>query len=248
MKFIFIAFLIMLTFICSAQNVDENKFMLKITGFTQDSELEKAGAKVVAINANPSGKNINVMAGSEYVRGFPKKFGALINHFEADFGLAFDGDADRVVFVDTKSNLIDGDHILGLLADYLDRDSRLLGKSVVTTHMRNAGLKRFIENHGLRLYETPVGDKNVVAKILELRQEFREEQKYGLGGEQSGHVVLINNQYVTGDGIRTALFLMKAFLQSSLNEFDEFAAVLQKTPQIIGEWCVVHRRYRISIY
>lgn len=196
--------------------------------------FEKAGAKVIAINANPSGKNINVAAGSEYVRSYPDKFGALINHFGADFGLAFDGDADRVVFVDTESNLIDGDHILGLLANYLDNENRLLEKSVITTHMRNAGLKHFIENHGMRLFETPVGDKNVVAKILEIQREKHDNRKYGLGGEQSGHIILLNEQYVTGDGIRTALFLMKAFLKSYLKNFSEFAAVLQKTPQIIA--------------
>jgi phosphoglucosamine mutase len=101
----------------------------------------RLGAQVIAVHASPTGTNINFRAGSEHVRRQVSDIGALIRQSEADFGLAFDGDADRVVFVDEKGSLIDGDHMIGMLANYFHEQNRLLGGAVVTTVMRNSGLK-----------------------------------------------------------------------------------------------------------
>ncbi len=109
--------------------------------FIAPEVLTRLGLQVVAIHASPNGLNINVDAGSEHVRRSLEEMNLLIQHHQARFGLAFDGDADRVVFVDERGSLIDGDHMLGMLARYFDARGQLLGRSVVTTVMRNSGLK-----------------------------------------------------------------------------------------------------------
>ena len=194
----------------------------------------RASARVITIHASPNGTNINDRSGSEYARRTPDELGKLIRHFKANFGLAFDGDADRVVFVDEDGILIDGDHMLGFLARYLYQNDQLAANSVVTTIMRNTGLKKYIESSGLKLFETPVGDKYVVEKILDIRDQKIEMSKLGLGGEQAGHIDLINDEFTTGDGIRTALFVMRAYLDSGAQSLGKFAQTIGKTPQIIA--------------
>jgi len=196
--------------------------------------FQRAGARVIAINASPTGFNINVNAGSEHVRRNPERLSEIIQHFQANFGLAFDGDADRVVLVDEAGTLIDGDHILGFLSRYLDRRGALLGRSVVTTNMRNNGLKHLIESAGLELYETPVGDKYVSDKLMQLWNENSEPGKIGLGGEQAGHIILLDQEHITGDGIRAGLFVLNAYLESGAATLAEFATGVGKTPQIIA--------------
>lgn len=196
--------------------------------------FSRSGAKVVALHASPTGLNINLSCGSERVRRNPSEMGNIIRYYQADLGLAFDGDADRVVFVDQDGVLIDGDHMLGFLSRYLDQRDLLLSRSVVTTTMRNQGLKQFVENSDLNMYETPVGDKYVVEKIMSLWHENQDEGKIGLGGEQSGHIILFDGEHHTGDGIRTALFVLNAFLQSHSQSFADFAKGIGKTPQIIA--------------
>jgi phosphoglucosamine mutase len=194
----------------------------------------KAGAVPIVVHASPTGDNINLACGSEMVRRSPQTMSAQIKQHQAHFGLAFDGDADRVVFVDEEGSLIDGDHILGFLARYLMKNNTLLGNAVVTTNMRNTGLKHFLEETGLLLYETPVGDKYVVDKLLELRRENQGPDLIGLGGEQAGHIDLVNDQFMTGDGIRTALFVLRAYLESGAPSLASFAKGIGKTPQIIA--------------
>lgn len=197
--------------------------------------LTRAGARVIAVHASPTGSNINDRSGSEHVRRAPGELGDLIRLFKADFGLAFDGDADRVVFVDEESNLIDGDHMLGFLAHYLHQKNQLLADSVVTTNMRNSGLKAYLLSIGLTVHETPVGDKYVVDKLLEIRDNNEnEEGKLGLGGEQAGHIDIINDEFTTGDGIRTALFVIRAYLETGAQSMTSFAQRIGKTPQIIA--------------
>ncbi len=196
--------------------------------------FDRAGAHVIAIHASPTGSNINGRAGSEFARQHPDKVKALIHQHQADFYLAFDGDGDRVVFVDEKGTLIDGDHMLGMLAHYFDSQHKLLGRSVVTTTMRNEGLKNYLQRAGLQLFETPVGDKYVVEKLLELQGQFPHEGKVGLGGEQAGHIVLVDDEHTTGDGIRTALFVIRAFIESGETAMSQFATGIGKTPQVIA--------------
>jgi len=196
--------------------------------------FQRAGANVVAVNASPTGLNINFNAGSEYVRRSPEKFSALIEQHQANFGVAFDGDADRVIFVDEAGVLIDGDHMLGFLSRYLRGRGLLLKDSVVTTTMRNEGLKRFVEAAKLEMHETPVGDKYVVDKLLQLRDKGSQAGRIGLGGEQAGHIILLDEGHVTGDGIRTALFVLDAYRESGSQTLAEFAAGVEKLPQIIA--------------
>jgi phosphoglucosamine mutase len=196
--------------------------------------FQRTGANIIAVNASPTGLNINFNAGSEYVRRFPNKFHGLIRQNGANCGLAFDGDADRVVFVDEEGTLIDGDHMLGFLSRYLDQRGILLERSVVTTTMRNEGLKRYVESANIQLFETPVGDKYVIEKLMQLWNRNTEKGKIGLGGEQAGHIILLDEEHMTGDGLRTGLFVLNAFVESKNNSLAEFAAGVGKTPQIIA--------------
>jgi phosphoglucosamine mutase len=196
--------------------------------------FSRLGAQVAAVNASPSGLNINVEAGSEFVRQRPDKIGALVKSYNANFGIAFDGDADRVIFIDEQGGVVDGDHLLAILARYFDGRRLLLSKTVVTTTMRNGGLKNFTEAANLKLVETPVGDKYIVEKLVSLRNDMTPPKMIGLGGEQSGHIVLLNPDFTAGDGIRTALYLIKAFNESGAASLSALAATLTKTPQIIA--------------
>lgn len=194
----------------------------------------RAGANPIAIHAMPNGLNVNHKCGSEWARRAPRELGALAPQLGACFSLAFDGDADRVVFVDEDSNLIDGDHMLGFLSVFLAKKNQLLGNSIVTTTMRNTGLRQYVENAGLVMYETPVGDKYVVEKLIQLRSQYDQPGRLGLGGEQAGHIDLIDDLWTTGDGIRTALFVLRAYLESGATTLAEFATGVGKTPQIIA--------------
>jgi phosphoglucosamine mutase len=168
------------------------------------------------------------------VRRSLEEMNLLVRHHQACFGLAFDGDADRVVFIDERGGLIDGDHMLGMLARYFDAGGRLLARSVVTTVMRNSGLKARLEQAGIKMYETPVGDKYVTDKIFDLRQAFPTKSSVGIGGEQAGHILIVDNEHSTGDGLRTALFVLRAFVESGAASLAEFGAGVGKTPQIIA--------------
>lgn len=197
--------------------------------------FSRMGAEVIAVNAVPDGKNINVRAGSEHVRRSLDDINALIRQYGANFGVAFDGDADRVVFVDETGQLIDGDHMLGMLARYFDKKGELLARTVVTTVMRNSGLKKKLAAEGIQLIETPVGDKYVSDKILDLyEKEPQTRNCYGLGGEQAGHVLIVDPTHPSGDGLRTSLFVMRALLESGRVSMADFAEAVGKTPQIIA--------------
>ncbi|MCC7130926.1 MAG: hypothetical protein B6D39_05415 [Anaerolineae bacterium UTCFX2] len=196
--------------------------------------FSRLGAEVVAIHASPNGQNINLKAGSELVRRSLEEMNLLIAHHQARFGLAFDGDADRVVLVDERGSLVDGDHMLGMLSRYFDERGLLLGRSVVTTVMRNSGLKNQLEASGIQMFETPVGDKYVTDKIFEIRETAALEGQIGLGGEQAGHVLIVDESHPTGDGIRTALFVLRAFFESGRDSLASFALEVGKTPQIIA--------------
>jgi len=196
--------------------------------------LGRLGAKIIAIHASPTGININQDSGSEHARKHPIVMHKLIQEYSADFGIAFDGDADRVVFVDDAGNLIDGDHILGILAEYFDRHQELLGRTIVSTKMRNQGLVNYLQSNKIRFIETKVGDKYVTEKLVNLSYNHGSSGKFGVGGEQAGHVILYDKDHVTGDGIRTALFVIRAFLEADIKSFSEMAWRIKKTPQVIA--------------
>lgn len=206
--------------------------------------ISRLGAKLVTIHASPTGLNINETCGSEFARKNPQDVGRLLQEYKADFAIAFDGDADRVVFVDELGNLVDGDAMLALLARYFDQKGQLVGRALVTTPMRNQGMCDFAVQNGLTVHEVPVGDRNVVEKLLELRAAS--PNRYALGAEQAGHVAIVDaasdgrGGHTTGDGIRTALFLMRVYAESGARSFSEFTAIIRKTPQVIASAFVGH--------
>ncbi len=185
--------------------------------------FEELGAEVIAINNQPNGVNINDKCGSTY----PNAILEATKLYRADVGIAFDGDGDRVLMVDDKYNLVDGDAILAVLAKNMKENGSLKGDTVVGTVMTNYGLELFLKKVGVKLERVDVGDKNIVKKMI--------EKSYNLGGEQSGHVVLWDFN-TTGDGIVTALTVLSIMQQGkkSLSELTEgFEKIPQKTYNVV---------------
>jgi phosphoglucosamine mutase len=159
--------------------------------------LRRAGAEVIAIGAAPDGLNINAGVGSTHLETLAT---AVIEH-GADAGLAFDGDADRCLAVDGDGQPLDGDQILVVLASQLKRSNQLAGDTVVVTVMSNLGFHDAMRESGVKVVETPVGDKHVYAAMR--------DGGYILGGEQSGHIIQMGHA-TTGDGVLTGLHLLAA--------------------------------------
>lgn len=196
--------------------------------------FSRLGAEVVAIHASPTGTNINKEAGSEHVRQHPEDLSALIHKYHANFGVVFDGDADRVIFVDEVGNLVDGDHMLAILGDYFHSQGRLLGNTVVSTTMRNGALVNYFAERAIKFIETPVGDKYVMGELRNLLLKNGQGVPIGLGGEQSGHIILMDEVHTTGDGLRSAIYLIRAYLASGRQTLAELAESIHKYPQVIA--------------
>ena len=159
------------------------------------------GAEVIAINAEPDGKNINFDCGSLHLEGLQQK----VLEEQASLGVAFDGDADRSLFVDEKGDLVDGDATLWIMAKHLLAHGELSNKSVVATVMSNIGLEVAMKSERIDLIRTPVGDKYVLRELL--------KSGSSVGGEQSGHIIFPERSLV-GDGMQTALYLLAARTES----------------------------------
>jgi phosphoglucosamine mutase len=163
--------------------------------------FSRLGANVIAINASPDGRNINRDCGSLHIDSLQKR----VVKERADFGVAFDGDADRSLFVDNEGKFVDGDATLWTLAMHLKSHSQLKDDTVVATVMSNIGLEIAFRSEGIRLVRTDVGDKYVLEELLRLNAS--------LGGEQSGHIILPQLS-LAGDGMITTLCLLKAIRES----------------------------------
>ena len=183
--------------------------------FVAPEVLRRAGAEVIAISASPNGLNINDNCGSTHIENLIAK----VKSEKADIGIAHDGDADRVLAVDHEGNVVDGDHILGILADHTE----LPTKTVVGTVMTNLGLIRALESRGTGFVATPVGDRYVLEKML--------AEGHTLGGEQSGHIIM-RKFANTGDGILTALHLISHMAQSK-KSLKELASFMARYPQVL---------------
>ncbi|MBW1974736.1 MAG: phosphoglucosamine mutase [Deltaproteobacteria bacterium] len=179
--------------------------------------FEELGAEVVRLGVAPDGKNINDGYGALH----PDKIAEVVVKCNADAGIAFDGDADRVIFSDEKGNILDGDVLLGICARHLIERDALPGRTVVATVMSNLGLELAMEKMGGRLVRTPVGDRYVV--------EHMKAEGYVLGGEQSGHIVFLDHS-TTGDGILSALQVLAVMLREG-KPLSELAKVVEKVPQ-----------------
>ena len=199
------------------------------------------GAEVVALNTESDGANINVHAGSEFARSKPEALAALITEHQADLAITFDGDADRVILMDENGQLIDGDHMLAILADALHQENKLLANSLVTTVMANGSLRQYAAEHNFELIQTPVGDKYVTEVLLGLTAENSSEGRFGLGGEQSGHIILLDQGHRTGDGLRTAIFMLRILLQQDQPSMAALAARIQKYPQLVASCNVANK-------
>jgi phosphoglucosamine mutase len=181
--------------------------------------LRRAGAEVIAIGAEPDGENINAGCGSTNLSALK----AAVAAHGADAGIAHDGDADRCLAVDASGEVIDGDQILAVLAFALKEAGRLADNTVVVTVMSNLGLRLAMRDAGITVVETPVGDRHLVAAMREGR--------FVLGGEQSGHVILLDHA-TTGDGLLTALHLLATAAERG-QPLGELAKVMTRYPQVL---------------
>ncbi len=161
--------------------------------------FRKRGAKVIASNCSLEGKKINQNCGALYPENLVKR----VFRYKADMGFAFDGDSDRIIAVDEKGNVIDGDMIICVLAKYYKKMGYLKGDAVVGTSHTNMAIEEELKNNGINLIRTDIGDKYVLAKLI--------EKDLSLGGEQSGHIIL-NDIATTGDGILTAIIIAKMLI------------------------------------
>jgi len=179
--------------------------------------FEELGAEIIVTGAKPNGKNINDGCGSLH----PKHMANLVVDYEAHAGLAFDGDADRVILADEKGDVLDGDELMAICGSYLLKKRRLRQKTVVATVMSNLGLERALAKHGGILLRTPVGDRYVVERMV--------QDNYNFGGEQSGHIVFLEHS-TTGDGILSALQVLAVMLDER-KPLSELRKIMERYPQ-----------------
>jgi len=179
--------------------------------------FEELGAQVTLLGAKPNGENINKNCGALY----PGLVSAMVRKKKADLGISFDGDGDRVVFVDENGEIVDGDQIMAICATRLARDRRLKKNTLVTTVMSNMGLEVAMQEKGIRLVRTQVGDRYVVEEMVKRGCNF--------GGEQSGHLIFLDHN-PTGDGILSALQLL-AIMQKEEKSLSDLSDIMERYPQ-----------------
>lgn len=181
--------------------------------------LWELGADVISVAVSPDGFNINRRCGSTHPAVLQEQ---VVTH-GADVGIALDGDADRVVLVSEKGELIDGDQLMATIADLWKKDGRLSGNGVVATVMSNLGLERFIGARGLSLIRTQVGDRYVLERMR--------ADGFNLGGEQSGHIIMTDHA-TTGDGLMAALQGLASLIRSGRPASEAFHA-FEPVPQLL---------------
>ncbi len=181
--------------------------------------LWELGAEVIKIGVEPNGRNINDKCGSTA----PDLLVSKVKEFRADIGIALDGDADRVVIVDEKGQIVDGDQLMAVIAESWHRRGKLSAGGVVATVMSNLGLERYLKSQGLGLVRTPVGDRYVV--------EHMRKHGYNVGGEQSGHIVL-SDFTTTGDGLVSALQVLACVVATG-KPVSEVCARFTPLPQVL---------------
>src|ERR1700758_1481999 len=182
--------------------------------------LWELGADVISIGVDPDGFNINKECGSTSPEALCKK----VREMRADIGIALDGDADRVILVDERGHIVDGDQLLAVIAQSWKEDGRLAKPGIVATVMSNLGLERFLGDHGMEMIRTPVGDRYVLERML--------GGGFNVGGEASGHIIL-SDYTTTGDGLLTALQVLAVVkkleqpVSSVCHRFDPLPQVLK---------------------
>ena len=192
------------------------------------SVFSELGARLRLLGVEPDGTNINLDAGSLH----PEHLQDMVRSGRADLGMAFDGDGDRLIMVDDKGDLVDGDLIMAMCADFMLNRGDLRHSTVVGTVMSNLGLELCLRERGIRLLRTKVGDRYVV--------EAMRAGGYCLGGEQSGHIVFLDHN-TTGDGILSALQVIKVMLSTG-RPLSELRAILTPVPQVLVNLRVKERK------
>ncbi len=207
------------------ENLDKENFVVGLdvangaTYKVAEQVFKKLGINYEIINNEPNGININDNCGSTHIEGLKE----LVMQKHLNLGIAYDGDGDRCLAVDENGHEIDGDMILAIFANYLKEKGTLKRDTVVATVMSNLGLKKFALNNNLNFEATKVGDRYVLEKML--------KEGYNLGGEQSGHIILLDYN-PTGDGILTSLMLIEIMLEKQA-KLSELSKVIKKYPQVL---------------
>ena len=181
--------------------------------------LKELGFEIVEIGNAPDGRNINLMCGSTH----PQSLVAAVVENQCRLGVAFDGDGDRAIFVDHLGHIVNGDAVLLICGMRLKALGQLPGDTVVATVMSNLGLELAFKARGIRMIRTAVGDKYVMEEML--------KNGYAIGGEQSGHVIYADHLF-TGDGLATALLVLRAMIESG-RELSDLAGELTTYPQVL---------------
>lgn len=189
-------------------------------------------AEIDSIGSSPNGLNINDGVGSTH----PEALQALVVEKEADIGLAFDGDGDRLIAVDEKGNIVDGDRIMFICGKYMNERGFLKDNTVVSTVMSNIGFYKALEEHGMRSDKTSVGDRYVM-------EEMR-RGGYNLGGEQSGHIIFLDYN-TTGDGMLTAIQLVNVMKETG-KPLSELADEMTIFPQVLKNISVINKHEVLS--
>ena len=187
--------------------------------YTSVEALKALGADVVAIHNNPDGTNINANCGSTHMEELMERVKAE----KANIGLAFDGDADRLLAVDEKGNKVDGDQIMGIVGKYLKEQKKLKKDTIVATVMSNLGFFLMGEKQGIHMEQTKVGDRYVLERMREIGAN--------LGGEQSGHIIFLDEN-TTGDGLLSALHLLQVLVDTK-KPLSELASIMEVLPQAL---------------
>jgi phosphoglucosamine mutase len=181
--------------------------------------LWELGADVIPVGVNPNGLNINKNCGSTNPQIAAE---AVVSH-GADVGICLDGDADRIILIDSEGNIADGDQIMGVIASRWFEDGLLTGSGIATTVMSNLGLERFLKQRGISMERTQVGDRYVV--------EHMRKSGFNLGGEQSGHIIL-SDFSTTGDGLIAGLQFLAEIIRSERGSKD-LARIFEPVPQLL---------------
>ena len=187
--------------------------------YTSIEALKTLGAEVVAIHNTPDGTNINANCGSTHMEELMERVKAE----KANVGLAFDGDADRLLAVDENGNKVDGDQIMGIVGNYLKEQKKLKKDTIVATVMSNLGFFLMGEKQGIHMEQTKVGDRYVLERMSQIGAN--------LGGEQSGHIIFLDEN-TTGDGLLSALHLLQVLAETK-KPLSELAAIMEVLPQAL---------------
>lgn len=187
--------------------------------YTSVEALKELGGSVVAIHNNPDGTNINSSCGSTHM----EELQARVVYEKADIGLAFDGDADRLLAVDESGRIVNGDQIMGIVGNYMKAQGKLKKDTIVATIMSNLGFFLMGEKNGITIEQTKVGDRYVLERMKEIGAS--------LGGEQSGHIIFLDEN-TTGDGLLSALHLLQVMVETG-KPLSELAGIMEVLPQAL---------------